>query len=552
MIEKWLWPITVVELLVLLCLPALAACPTASITNGTPADATQVMTWFNCKAPLDAPSFTGTATIGSAGAGSGALAVSGTVNTMQAGTTNVRYNGSSPSGVGWNFIGSGGWWALRSDTNNFFNIDMYHTGSPITALAITQTGGISVVNSISSMGGGNTNVPYDGHSTEGGGWNFIGSNGYWALRTANDNSFNVDIYNRGSPEAALTVSQYGGMAIASTLSTMAAGTSNTAYNGSATEGVGLNFIGSSGWWALRTATDNSFNLDIYSTHAAGITVLQNGAVGVGTSSPQSKLQVAGATTSGKPGTAGDVYIYGSQSSGTGSYAHLYMDSSAAGRFTLTSGGGSASTENTFAIAATVQPFSDNTYSLGNPSNRWRDFTVGTGNVVFGGRLGIGTSSPAQPLDVSGTIRQSTCTIAGTLSANSSGDIICTSDARLKNIRGDYSDGLKAILHITPKLYSLKPTKSDPVETFVHAGFIAQDVRAVIPQASAVQRDGYYSLDTTAILAAAVNSIKELKAENDDLKTEIINLREQEAKDKRKLMSRLSNLEQARPTRTANY
>jgi len=133
----------------------------------------------------------------------------------------------------------------------------------------------------------------------------------------------------------------------------------------------------------------------------------------------------------------------------------------------------------------------------------------------GGNVGIGTSAPAQALHVVGTIRQTHCITAGTLSANTSGDINCTSDGRLKNILGDYAGGMDALLRITPKLFTYKTTPSDPVETFVHAGFIAQNVMAVIPQASARQLDGYYSLDTTAILAASVNAIKQLKSLSDE-------------------------------------
>ena len=36
----------------------------------------------------------------------------------------------------------------------------------------------------------------------------------------------------------------------------------------------------------------------------------------------------------------------------------------------------------------------------------------------------------------------------------------------------------------------------------------------IPQAVALQKNGYYALDTTAILAASVNAIKELQAINE--------------------------------------
>jgi hypothetical protein len=135
-------------------------------------------------------------------------------------------------------------------------------------------------------------------------------------------------------------------------------------------------------------------------------------------------------------------------------------------------------------------------------------------------LGIGTTAPGQALHVVGTIRQTGCTTAGTLSANTSGDIICTSDGRLKNILGDFTSGLEALTQIAPKRFTYKTTSSDPVETFVHAGFIAQNVMGVIPQASALQHDGYFSLDTTAILAAAVNSIKQLKSIGDKQATVI--------------------------------
>jgi len=156
-----------------------------------------------------------------------------------------------------------------------------------------------------------------------------------------------------------------------------------------------------------------------------------------------------------------------------------------------------------------------------------------------GNVGIGRTSPGQKLDVNGTIRQSNCTTAGTLSTNTSGDIICTSDARLKNILGNYDGGLNAIRQITPQRFKYKPTATDPVETFVHAGFIAQDVQRAIPEAVALQRSGYYSLDTTAILAASVNAIKQLKAANDQQAIEIQRLKIQMSALERKLTNKIA-------------
>lgn len=61
---------------------------------------------------------------------------------------------------------------------------------------------------------------------------------------------------------------------------------NTVFNGSP-NADNANFIGSEGYWALRTATDNSYNLDVYNgaSPLAAMTVLQNGHVGIGTINP---------------------------------------------------------------------------------------------------------------------------------------------------------------------------------------------------------------------------------------------------------------------------
>jgi hypothetical protein len=56
-----------------------------------------------------------------------------------------------------------------------------------------------------------------------------------------------------------------------------------------------NFVGSEGYWALRTATDNSYNLDVYNSNSplTAMTILQNGRIGVGTAAPDEKLTVKG-------------------------------------------------------------------------------------------------------------------------------------------------------------------------------------------------------------------------------------------------------------------
>jgi hypothetical protein len=213
----------------------------------------------------------------------------------------------------------------------------------------------------------------------------------------------------------------------------------------------------------------------------------NGNVGIGTTSPGAKLDVEGVGAA--PVTSGTSSTAISRVRATNT--NVVLDS-----------GALSTSPWTFWQQVTDSSHLNSSYPLAlNPN---------------GGNVGIGTTSPRASLEVAGTIRQSNCTTAGTLSTNTSGDIICTSDARLKNVLGAYSGGLEAIMHIEPQRFTYRPTRSNPVEMFVHAGFIAQNVKDVIPEASAMQRSGYYSLDTTAILAAAVNAIKEQQKEIKDL------------------------------------
>jgi len=127
-------------------------------------------------------------------------------------------------------------------------------------------------------------------------------------------------------------------------------------------------------------------------------------------------------------------------------------------------------------------------------------------VVDGGDVGIGTGTPGSELDVNGNIRQNGC-VSGDVQADANGELNCTSDERLKNIFGSYTGGLTEIKALQTINYSLIG------EAYVHSGFSAQNVATVIPQAAPVQESGYYGLDSTAILATAVNAIQELDYNN---------------------------------------
>jgi len=137
--------------------------------------------------------------------------------------------------------------------------------------------------------------------------------------------------------------------------------------------------------------------------------------------------------------------------------------------------------------------------------------------------------------------------AGTLTTDSSGNITATSDARAKNITGDFTTGLSAIRKLSPKFYTWK--KETGLNTSdINVSLIAQDLiaaglsEAVNTQRTveemdsvtttepngrrrtieSTKRDGNgramtrkvettYTVNDRAILAALVNAIKEMDA-----------------------------------------
>ena len=113
---------------------------------------------------------------------------------------------------------------------------------------------------------------------------------------------------------------------------------------------------------------------------------------------------------------------------------------------------------------------------------------------------------------------------GSVQANGSGTLSTSSDKRLKNDLGDSTYGLNEILQIIPKKFTWKDDESETP----NIGFFAQDIAEVIPEAAPSkaitnedgEEDIQWGFSDRPIIAALVNAIKELKSENDSLRSRI--------------------------------
>ena len=112
-------------------------------------------------------------------------------------------------------------------------------------------------------------------------------------------------------------------------------------------------------------------------------------------------------------------------------------------------------------------------------------------VQHDGKVGIGTTSPAYALDVSGTIR-------------ATGDVIAYSDARVK-------ENVETIPNALDKVKSMRGVGYNKIgEQKRSVGVIAQELLEVLPEAVHQDKSGMYSVAYGNIVGVLVEAIKELE------------------------------------------
>ena len=120
-------------------------------------------------------------------------------------------------------------------------------------------------------------------------------------------------------------------------------------------------------------------------------------------------------------------------------------------------------------------------------------------LTGGGNVGIGTTSAAYVLDVSGTIR-------------ATGDVIAYSDARVKDNVETVKDALQTVTSLRGVTY----TRKDNEDKSRKVGVIAQEVLSVLPEVVQQDNNGNYSVAYGNMVGVLIEAIKELTARIEQL------------------------------------
>jgi hypothetical protein len=148
--------------------------------------------------------------------------------------------------------------------------------------------------------------------------------------------------------------------------------------------------------------------------------------------------------------------------------------------------------------------------------RITDQTAGVARLTIlnNGRVGIGTTAPDQVFSVNGDA-----------SKTGSNTWLAFSDERLKNIKGRFNTGLKAVMQLQPIRYEYKRDNALGLKSEgEHIGFGAQALQKIIPEAVTKNSAGYLMVNGDPIMWTMLNAIKEQQKEIADLKAEVQKLR----------------------------
>lgn len=194
-----------------------------------------------------------------------------------------------------------------------------------------------------------------------------------------------------------------------------------------------NYMPSNALWGIRTAGDNSYNLDVYNSNnpLTPLTVAQTGKVGVSTSSPQSTLDVNGSAQFGASGSVSTFNVVGALFMRSGSSITLagsggsitsvssitagafYGDASHLSGVSAAFNGGTVSGQTTFQSSVTVQSSATFQGQVHISSGFVVNFSPTLGFTTTASNLGLAVTGSSGSFTVQ--LTSVTCSLTGSVS-----------------------------------------------------------------------------------------------------------------------------------------
>ena len=143
-------------------------------------------------------------------------------------------------------------------------------------------------------------------------------------------------------------------------------------------------------------------------------------------------------------------------------------------------------------------------------------------ITADGKVGINNNAPTYNLDVTGTFRATGAAYVGGVIYGSD-DIVAysTSDKNLKDNIKNIASPLDKISKINGVTFDWN-SKQD-IYTGSDVGVIAQEIEEVLPSIVTTRENGYKAVNYEKIVPLLIESIKELKLQNDNLRLDIVDI-----------------------------
>jgi len=299
---------------------------------------------------------------------------------------------------------------------------------------------------------------------------------------------------------------------------------NTDQDTTGLDGYVLTYDGVSGEIELKVSSGG-----ISSVSADGVTILGDGTVG----------DVLRADTTNYIATKGDLTGYVDLTNAqTVGGAKTFTSTLTAGSGEFINSGQNGSLGSVVKISTTTINASMRNWGIINTWDNLGDLTFRVSNTQGGdpladgvsrmvilenGNVGIGTTTPAEKLEVNGKVKISDLTGTGGNAVYENGGVLgVASDARFKTFISNLENGIEKVLNLKPK-YFIDNRNS----TFQQLGFYAQEVKSVINEASyPIGNTEYLGINDRAIIAVTVKAIQEQQAIIESQATEIETLKTQ--------------------------